>query len=64
LAEPRSSAAPYFDGQRWLSAGTVQVGACAKAAAENASVIAAPNVNAFIRILPREGALETAPQDK
>jgi hypothetical protein len=59
LPEPRSSAAPHFDGQRWLSVGTVQDGACAVAAAENASVIAAPNMNAFICCLPREGALET-----
>jgi hypothetical protein len=28
---------------------------------ENASVIAAPNVNAFIGVLPREGALERHP---
>jgi hypothetical protein len=31
------------------------------AAAENASVIAAPNMNAFIGILPKKGALESAP---
>ena len=30
LPEPRSSPAPHFDGQRWLSVGTVQV--CAAAA--------------------------------
>jgi hypothetical protein len=29
LPDPRSSPAPHLDGQRWLSAGTVQVWACA-----------------------------------
>src|SRR5688572_27559828 len=32
LAEPRSSAAPHFDGHRWLSAGGCHDGACAFAA--------------------------------
>src|SRR5216684_1409297 len=32
LPEPRSSPAPHFDGQRWLSGGGDQLGVCASAA--------------------------------
>ena len=39
LAEPRSSPAPHFEGQRWLSGGTVQV--CASAGAYVRAVAAA-----------------------
>src|SRR5262245_322879 len=45
LAEPRSSPAPHFDGQRALSGGGVHVGACASAALPPTSMapITAPN---------------------
>src|SRR5215831_16705420 len=41
LAEPRSSPAPHFDGQRWFSGGGVQLGACARTVLLAASI--APN---------------------
>ena|SRR6516162_1049862 len=41
LAEPRSSSAPHLEGQRWLSGGGVQLGACARTVLLAASI--APN---------------------
>src|SRR4029453_14781493 len=47
LAEPRSSLAPHFDGQRALSGGGVHVGACASAALPPTSMAPSTAPNAM-----------------
>src|SRR4029450_11620941 len=54
LAEPRSSPAPHFDGQRWLSGGGVQLGVCARTVPLAASIApnTAPNAVRRMGFLP------------
>src|SRR5262245_49383168 len=55
LTEPRSSLAPHFDGQRWLSGGGVQLGVCASATLLPASIASRASPNLFLNmvVLPK-----------